>query len=463
MPHLILFSFLVMVVWLIRRDIASRPGVSTAIWIPTLWVGIIASRPISMWLGVRGGESSLDGSPADRTFYLVLIVAALYTLSKRQVNWGTLFARNWPILIFYLFFLVSVTWANSPFSSFKRWIKETGNIVVLLVILTEAKPLQAFRAVFVRCSYVLIPLSIIFIRWFPYLGRTYNRHSGAMEAIGATTQKNSLGTMVLACGLVFLWDWLERSKTGQGFQSKLDRFLPFGIAALGVWLLSLCDSKTSIVALVIASAIVCSIRLPLLRNRIRALGTYAFIGAAVFLVVDSQFGLSEAIIRSLGRDMTFTGRTDVWRELRNVGTDPLLGVGFMSFWDDQTFLSKLPKWVGPTAHNGYLEVYLAGGMVGTALLALMLLVVITRINRALADGTGYSAVRFAIVVMMLIANITESNFAHMTPLGFLFLIAAIGEVPKNVADTTMLQSGTNFIPIEDEAGPSTEAVGRNNA
>jgi exopolysaccharide production protein ExoQ len=457
MPHLILFSFLVLAAWLLRRDIAGRPGVSTAIWIPTLWLGVIASRPVSLWLGVGGGVNTLDGSPVDRTFYLIIIVAALIVLSKRNVNWGPLLARNWPILVFYLFLLVSVSWANSPFASFKRWFKEAGNIAVALVILTEANPLQAFRAVFVRCAYVLIPLSLIFIRWFPSLGRTYNRHTGDMEATGVTTQKNLLGAMILACGLVFLWDWLERSKNPQGFQNKRDRYVYVVIAGIAVWLLTLCDSKTSIVALAVSAIIVCSIRLPFLRSRIRALGIYAFMGAAVFFVLDSEFGLSEAIIRSLGRDMTLTGRTEVWRELRNVGTDPLLGTGFMSFWDDKSFQSKLPKWVGGSAHNGYLEIYLAGGVVGVAALTLMLLGVIARVNRALVDISAYSAVRFAIIVMMLIANVTESNFACMTPLGFLFLLAAIGEVRPETFPISVVPTGLASSPAGAEIEQGFEA------
>jgi hypothetical protein len=58
----------------------------------------------------------------------------------------------------------------------------------------------------------------------------------------------------------------------------------------------------------------------------------------------------------------------------------------------------------------------------------MLLVTGARINQALAGANTYAAVRFAIFVAVLMANFFESNFACMTPLGFLFLVAAIGEV-----------------------------------
>jgi O-antigen ligase len=433
MPQLILVSFLIFAAWLIKRDIERRPGVSSAIWIPTLWVGIIASRPLSSWLGTGGGIDTLDGSPVDRMFYLVLILASLITLSRRGLDWGWLISRNWPVLVFYCFLFVSITWANSPFSSFKRWFKEFGNILVVLVILSEANPLQAIRAVFVRCAYVLIPLSLIFIRYFPDLGRRYSSHSGAMEAIGVTFQKNALGTMILACGLIFLWDWLQESEAGETVRTRAERYIRPIIAGIGVWLLYLCDSKTSMLSLAIGCLIVTSIRISFIREKVSAFGLYAIFGLVAFFVIDQQIGLSRIIVESLGRDMTFTGRTDVWRELLNVGTDPLLGTGYMSFWDDMSFQSKLPRWVAFSAHNGYIEVYLAGGMVGVVMLAIMLLGTIARINRSLADRSDYSSVRFAILVMALIANFSESNFACMTPLGFLFLLAAIGHARPEIA------------------------------
>lgn len=141
MPHLILFSFLLFAIWLIRQDTKLRAGISPALWIPTLWLGIIASRPVSAWTGISGSGDTLDGSPADRAFYLVLIVAALLVLSRRAVNWSWFISRNLPLLLFYGFLLVSVLWANSPYSSFKRWFKESGNILVALVILTDPRPL----------------------------------------------------------------------------------------------------------------------------------------------------------------------------------------------------------------------------------------------------------------------------------------------------------------------------------
>lgn len=441
MNHIILLVCSAGLLWLLRRDTTKRTGISAALWIPTLWVGVLASRPLSSWLGLSGGDT-LEGSPVDRVFFFGMIFAALLVLSRRSVPWAAIFSRNWPIILFYGYLLITVVWANSPLASFKRWTKEFGNIFIAIVILTEFDPIQAIRTVFVRCAYVLVPLSIVFIRYFPDLGRRYSMHSGELEVTGVTTQKNSLGSMIMVCGLVFLWDWLERSRPGVEFRTRFDRIIAMAFLGAAAWLLYLSDSKTSMTCLVLAGTIIAGVRLPMLHRRISKMGGYFLVAAVAFFLLDRMFGISTLVISNLGRDMTFTGRTDVWRELLAVNTDPVFGTGFMSFWDDANYRERLPDWVAFSAHNGYLEIYLAGGMLGVGLLGVLLLATGARINRALAGADVYAVVRFAIFVAVLLANLSESNFACMTPLGFLFLVAAIGEVHQ--ARSTQWDATSHF-------------------
>jgi hypothetical protein len=443
-PHVILFACYAVFWFLIRRDMANRPGVSRAIWIPTLWVGIIASRPLSMWLGFGGGEDTMEGSPMDRLFFFAMIMSSFYVLSRRGLLWQSVIAKSWPVFLFYGFLLVSVLWANSSLTSFKRWFKEFGNIVVLLVILTEQNPSQAIRAVFVRCGYVLIPLSYVFLRWFPTIGRQYSRHSGMMEATGVACQKNSLGAMILVCGLLIVWDWFE-DKNNPALtrrQKRFDAFLRSFVLAVGVYLLSVCDSKTSIVCLAISAGILTATRSTYVHQRLGMLGKFALGFAICFYILDSAFNIRESILTSLGRDATFTGRTDVWAVLLSLKTDRLFGTGFMSFWDDRYYQNQLPDWVAFSAHNGYLEIFIAGGWIGVFFLIVMLLGTSVKINDALRWGGDYAVFRFAVLTVTFIANFTESNFGEMTPVGFLFLLIAIGyadtryatsKVPRPVA------------------------------
>src|SRR6185437_16509112 len=115
--------------WLVKRDNRLRGGVSAAVWIPTMWVMIISSRPLSSWLGFGGGSSTMEGSPVDSLAFLVLIIAAFVVLSRRRLNWSLVISQNWPVFLFYFYLLFSVLWANSTPVSLKRWFKEFGNIV----------------------------------------------------------------------------------------------------------------------------------------------------------------------------------------------------------------------------------------------------------------------------------------------------------------------------------------------
>ncbi len=348
MGRIILWGWALLTIWLIRRDTARRDGISAAVWVPTLWVAIIASRPLSNWVGgaqPQNPDYSLEGSPIDALFFLVMIVAATVIVSKRNPDWSAFFSRNWPVILFYSYLLVSVLWAADPLVSFKRWFKEVGNIMVVMVILTEKNPQQAFRAVFVRCGYLLIPLSYLFIRYFPDLGRVYNVHTGEVEAIGVTFQKNTLGALILVCGLAIVWDLVERKKPrNKKERDRLGLFVQIGVLLLGVYLVRLCDSKTSLVCLALGGAILVATKIPALRAITRHLGLGMPVIILLLYVIDSLFGVKESVLHGLGRDMTFTGRTDVWHALLGLHTDPLIGTGFCSFWSDRYYL--------PSCRNG---------------------------------------------------------------------------------------------------------------
>jgi len=188
----------------------------------------------------------------------------------------------------------------------------------------------------------------------------------------------------------------------------------------------------------------------------------ALAGFLGYLVLDEMFNIKAALLQDMGRNATLTGRTDVWRVLLNVGTDPILGTGFMSFWDDPWFQSKLPYWVAFSAHNGYIEIFLCGGIVGICFLAVMLFASGIRINRALAVDGDYGVVRFAIFIVALLANYTETNIAWLTPVDFLFLIAVIGHAEaaslNQRVDEPMLTTSPDLREAGIQAGGSPASV-----
>jgi len=46
--------------------------------------------------------------------------------------------KNAPLVVFFLYCAASVFWSDFPIVAFKRWTKVLGNVVMVLVVLTEA-------------------------------------------------------------------------------------------------------------------------------------------------------------------------------------------------------------------------------------------------------------------------------------------------------------------------------------
>src|ERR1051326_7166139 len=159
---LALAVFVGFVLWLYVRGRKERPGVSSASWIPLVWTLIIGSRPVSLWfsgaLTSANADDDLEGSAFDRNILLFLILAGLWILRRRGMRWSAVCWGNKWICLFYLFFGISVLWSDYPYVSFKRWVKIFGHVVMVLVILSEKDPVAAIKTVFLRCSFVLIPL-----------------------------------------------------------------------------------------------------------------------------------------------------------------------------------------------------------------------------------------------------------------------------------------------------------------
>src|SRR5687768_8942397 len=116
-----LLVWIVFTIWALLRDSRHRPAFSAALWLPVLWLSIISSRPISIWLtGATpvSGAALLEGNALDRFFFLLIPALCLIVLQRRAFDWGSFAGQNRPLLILYCYLLFSALWAISPFASF---------------------------------------------------------------------------------------------------------------------------------------------------------------------------------------------------------------------------------------------------------------------------------------------------------------------------------------------------------
>src|SRR5207247_1059369 len=97
------------------------------------------------------------------------------------------------ISFFLLFCFVAIVWSEFPFVALRRWTKVIGHPVLALILLTEPDPKQALITLMKRWAYLVIPISILFIKYYPKWGRNFDYWTGMAFNTGVTAGKNTLG------------------------------------------------------------------------------------------------------------------------------------------------------------------------------------------------------------------------------------------------------------------------------
>src|SRR5437762_12927224 len=195
-PAVALLFTVAFIIFLFRRDIREKPNVTGALWLPLLWLLVIGSRSPTQCLAVGGymeGSSMEEGNPLDAFVFFTLIAARFYVLNRRQVSLSEIFRNNGWLMAFLLYCLVSILWSDFPFVAFKRWIKILGHPIMVLILFTEPDPEEALISLMKRCAYVIVPVSILFIKYYPDLGTKYDQWTGMQMSTGIATHKNVLG------------------------------------------------------------------------------------------------------------------------------------------------------------------------------------------------------------------------------------------------------------------------------
>src|SRR5262245_23884577 len=258
-PDIAFFVWAIILILLLRYDASRDPGNSGALWIPVVWMFIIGSRLPAQWLGwtpILAETAFEEGSELDRGIYLLLMILALGILMKRRLDWRQVFARNTALVLFLLFALASVVWSDYPFISFKRWIRDLGTYMIVLLVLSDPHPMTAIATVMRRATCGLVFLSVVLIKYYPQLGVFYNPWNGAPEYMGATTSKNTLGVVCLISGLFYFWDTLERWRERRLRTTRRTLIVNVVLMAMTLWLLRLTESATSRVCLAIGCVVI---------------------------------------------------------------------------------------------------------------------------------------------------------------------------------------------------------------
>lgn len=456
-PQLALLFGCVLVLWLMRLDMKARDAGSWALLIPGILLAIQGSRPLSYWLGLDSGDT-ISENPIDTIVSVGLVVGALVVIQKRGLNWGNLISRNKALFLIYSYFALSMVWSDLPLLSLKRITKDFGLVLIALVFLTEQDPGQAIRTVFARVSYILFPLSIIMIKWFPAIGRMA-RNSGDSMFRGLTPHKNTLGQVVFVFSLMLLWDLVQVWQTEAGKQKKMQIYTRIGMLLMGAWLMATCDSQTSLLCLIVGVFIFWAAHRLLRMPNGKKVLISCLVVAACLVTMEKSFGISDMIIRALGRNPSLTGRTNIWHVIEEQKTDPLIGDGFYVFWDTSKGIHVGEELAEiKSTHNGYLEVYVDGGFVGDALLVFLLLVLGSRVIDRLFAEYPLGVMGLVFWILAMIYNLSESSFFRLDTIWFVLLLVTIDYPLNSRRSTAVVDDEEDSVPAKEEANTPDACV-----
>jgi exopolysaccharide production protein ExoQ len=404
---------------------------SKALWLPIVWFWLIASRSLSAWIGLKASANvQLEGSPLDAAVFGILLVAAVVVLARRGQLTRRLLAANWPILIYFAYCLVSVSWSYYPEVSGKRWIKAIGDFAMALVVATEPRLPQALGRLYSRVGFLLLPSSVLLIKYYGEIGRGYTPDGEPMNT-GVTTSKNMLGLIVVVVSLAVVWRVIALFRDKN--QPNRLRHLVAQSVLLGfcIWLLQLAHSATSVACFLLGSTVIVMANMRLVRKRPAWLHALSFV--MVLVGASTLFSGGEgAAVQALGRS-SLSGRTEIWAAVIPAMPNAVVGAGFESFWITPACRREIARhlqgWWHPEylneSHNGYLEVYLNLGWVGVFFLLVILIKAYKSAITAFRSDAAIGGLLVAYTIVAIIYNLTEAAFRMLHSMWVCLLVTMV--------------------------------------
>lgn len=356
-----------------------------------------------------------SGSAIDRNTLIALAVAGIVVLARRRFDWRGTIQRNAWLCVLLGYMLLSASWSDITVISIKRWTREVIAVIMALIVSSEANPRVALAGLFRRTAYVLVPLSLVLIKYYPIYGRQYGRYSGTEMWTGVGGSKNELGRLCMISAFFLL---LELHRQWRNRTYKADRRLliaDLSVISLSVYLLVGSNSATSLATLLMGVAGFLALRW--LQGHGRKIPQTALFAVVLFLMA---FGVATPFLggsnlrmftSSLDRDPTLTGRTLIWASVMPARSErPLLGYGMGSFWT----AARRRLYEIPTAHNGYLDILLDYGEVGLMFWVMWILSCARQLHRTPAEDQDWAVFSICLLCMALIYNQTESDLNSLT-------------------------------------------------
>jgi len=248
---------------------------------------------------------------------------------------------------------------------------------------------------------------------------------------GLANHKNGLGA--LSCVALIFWfhAWLTREV----------RFLPaLAGGAVAATCLVLSRSSTSLAAAVFVMVfLVVLLRSPHgLRPYVPYLvamliATFLIYALAILNLIPGQGTLMAPITAFTGKDMSLTGRAEIWAVLaEHIRYRPFLGTGYAAYWtagpvagtESYAFVWRMGSFYPGSAHNGYLEIVNDLGWTGLVCLIAYIIMYARQSLQLLGIDRNQGALYLALLFQQVITNLSETHWFSVLSVDFVIMTLA---------------------------------------
>jgi O-antigen ligase len=385
-----------------------------------LWFRAVAgNNELTSRFGLAGGgEAGTADNIAITILLFAIVPVVLFPKMKSVIQ---LCRKDKVFAALAAWIMVSCLWSQFPMVSLEWAPVVALNIVFAFYLYRRFSPDQQIRLLLLL-GWICLVLSIVLSLFFPEYGIDHTGTTGAWRGMYYHKNVCSMTTAFLLLGGLYV--------PATSFLSRISRVV---YVCLSVFLIIMTQSATGRVILACLLAYCLATRLvSVLGPRER---TIAFImGTTIALaLVGTGISNAKAISLFLGKDPTLTGRTEIWKSMMSsIVKHPILGYGYKAFWrgyqGESANVSFATHWAVPSAHNAFLEVWIALGAVGVALVVYTLLRAIRDAFVCLRAGKSpYLAWYASIVFLTIVLSADEGELVIPNGLMWiLYILACIG-------------------------------------
>jgi len=301
------------------------------------------------------------------------------------------------ILIMYIF--ISSFWSYYPNNVFIELVHFSGMFLICIITLNVLNQQSQLLKTILVYSLVVLILNIAFIYMYPSRGII---ESGRWQGLFA--HPNTLGSFCW----VSLWACISQFRD-DNFRIKILKYLVIIIAC---YILIKTNSVTSMFCAVFLTFAAIIKNFMHKSTSIRMLIFFSMCCTIIITILlaymlDPKIFTMTFLFDFFGRDPNLTGRISLW-EIGIEAVRERLVLGW-SFDSQRSVMSTQFKIGYGQFHNGYIDLFVAGGLIGFGIFAYMIIIFIKR-SMVLNSSTKFSNIAFA--VTLLIHNFSEASIIH---------------------------------------------------